>query len=265
MTDNSADLTTEWLAALSSSHQQLADLISPMSDAEVASPSYASEWSIAQVLSHLGSGGEIFEMFLEAGLDGTPVPEFARFQEIWDEWNAKTPHDQSHDGVRSNAAFLARVRGMDATQREAWQLEMFGSEQHLADLLRLRLSEHALHTWDVAVAADAAATLTPEATVLLIDNLDFIVERTGKAQEQPVSVVVTTSQPEREFRLHAADDAVRLTPQDPGVPPESTATLRLPAEALIRLVYGRLDDGHTPPIEVEGVDVNTLRQLFPGP
>jgi hypothetical protein len=40
----------------------------------------------------------------------------------------------------------------------------------------------------------------------------------------------------------------------------------LPAEALLRLVYGRLDPGHTPPVEVSG-DAGLLdraREVFPG-
>lgn len=45
----------------------------------------------------------------------------------------------------------------------------------------------------------------------------------------------------------------------------SAATLRLPAEALIRLVYGRLDAHHTPPaVAADGVDLDTLRGVFPG-
>jgi hypothetical protein len=40
--------------------------------------------------------------------------------------------------------------------------------------------------------------------------------------------------------------------------------LRLPAEAFVRLVYGRLGPHHTPPVEADGVDLDELRQLFPG-
>jgi hypothetical protein len=40
--------------------------------------------------------------------------------------------------------------------------------------------------------------------------------------------------------------------------------LRLPAEALVRLVYGRLGPEHTPPAESEHVELDTLRRVFPG-
>ena len=49
-----------------------------------------------------------------------------------------------------------------------------------------------------------------------------------------------------------------------GEPEEPLAELRLPAEALIRLVYGRLDPAHTPPVETRGVDLDELRPIFPG-
>ena len=39
---------------------------------------------------------------------------------------------------------------------------------------------------------------------------------------------------------------------------------RLPAEAFIRLLYGRMDEAHTPPAESAGVELDELRPLFPG-
>ena len=38
----------------------------------------------------------------------------------------------------------------------------------------------------------------------------------------------------------------------------------MPAEAFVRLVYGRLDPAHTPPIKAHRADLDELRQLFPG-
>ncbi len=40
--------------------------------------------------------------------------------------------------------------------------------------------------------------------------------------------------------------------------------LRLPAEAFVRLVYGRMDEAHTPAVESAGVELDELRQIFPG-
>jgi MDMPI C-terminal domain len=41
--------------------------------------------------------------------------------------------------------------------------------------------------------------------------------------------------------------------------------LSMPAEALLRLAYGRLDPLHTPPsVTGEPADLERLRQVFPG-
>jgi hypothetical protein len=54
-------------------------------------------------------------------------------------------------------------------------------------------------------------------------------------------------------------DSVALTPSGPG----AEADLTIPAEAFIRLVYGRLDPAHTP-AGVQGPAVEQLREIFTG-
>ena len=259
-----AQLTAaDWLTVLRESQGALADLVSPLSPDEVEQPSYASEWSIAQVLSHLGSGAEIFDLFLTAGLDGSAAPGGDAFGPIWQTWNDKSPQQQAADGLRADAGFVDRVSGLDDEQVAGWRLEMFGSEQRLADVLRLRLGEHTVHSWDIAVARDDDAVLLPNAVALLIDHLAQLVARAGKPPAQPVTVRVTTTDPSRELHVaprrrdrRASDASGEASPAD--------ATLRLPAEALIRLLYGRLDPAHTPSVESSGVDLDLLRQAFPG-
>jgi len=41
-------------------------------------------------------------------------------------------------------------------------------------------------------------------------------------------------------------------------------TTTLPAEAFIRLIYGRLDPEHTPELAIPDIDLDTLRRGFPG-
>jgi hypothetical protein len=69
-------------------------------------------------------------------------------------------------------------------------------------------------------------------------------------------VAVTTTSPERVFTLGTG--GVSLVPG----PAEATASLALPAEAFLRLVYGRLDD--TDEVTVSEVTVPELRAAFPG-
>ena len=45
--------------------------------------------------------------------------------------------------------------------------------------------------------------------------------------------------------------------------PVDAPDLVLPSEALVRLVYGRLDPDHTPPVRGPA-DLDVLRRAFPG-
>jgi len=248
-------------AALHRSHDRLSTHVSALGPDEVSGPSYDTGWTVADVLSHLGSGAEIFTLLLAAGLGGGPAPEFAEFSAVWDAWNARTPQAQAASSLTANATFLERVAVLDEAQRRAFRVEMFNGRQDLLGLMRLRLGEHAVHTWDVLVVADPSAQLAPDATAALLAGLDELVARAGQRSEDPLRVAVRTAEPEAAFVLEVDADGPRLTV---GADEAAPASLTLPAEAFIRLVYGRLDPEHTPPLQVDGTDLATLRSVFPG-
>jgi uncharacterized protein (TIGR03083 family) len=253
-----------WISALRNSHEALRGAVEPLTADQLEQRSYASEWSIAQVLSHLGSQSEIFGLFLDAGLSGQDPPGAEVFGPIWDTWNAKDPQAQASDALRADAATLDRFESLDADARARLHLNMFGMELGTAGLARLRLGEHAIHTWDVTVALDPKATVAPDAVALLIDTLDQLVSRSAKPDGKTRKIRVLTTDPERQFTLETGD-AVTLTAADHETIPElGLSELGLPAEAFVRLVYGRLDAEHTPPAESAGVDLDELRTMFPG-
>ena len=246
------------IEALRHSHERLRGIVEPLSASELSGPSYPKEWSIAQVLSHLGSGAEIFGLNLEAGLAGTRPPGQEQMAPIWESWNAKSPQDQAADAVRADAALVERLESLDAAQLASLRIAMFGMDVDATMLARMRLGEHAVHTWDIAVALDPAATVAPDAVALLVDGLGQVAGWAGKPDGTERRIRVLTQDPERNFVLETADK-VGLTESagESGLP-----ELRLPAEALIRLVYGRLDPAHTP--ATSGCDLDDLRPVFPG-
>jgi uncharacterized protein (TIGR03083 family) len=250
-------------AALRGSHDRLATSVRGLGPEEVRATSYDDEWSIAQVLSHLGSGAEIFTLFLDAGRVGGPAPEMETFRAVWARWDALDPEDQVRDAITADARFLGQLDALSESERAAWRMELFGAEQGISDVARMRLGEHALHTWDVAVVRDDAATVPAEVAGLLVDDLHVLAARTGKPVDAPVRVHVSTHGPDRAFMLESGPEGVRLAPATSG-PAEHDASLRLPTEAFIRLVYGRLDADHTPSVETQGIDLDTLRAMFPG-
>jgi len=249
-----------WIRALRNSRDLLQAHIQPMDAAAVERPSYASEWSIAQVMSHLGSGAEIFGLFLEAGLRGEDPPGQDAFGPIWQRWNQRSPQAQAADGLDADEKLLTSIESLDPAQRASLRLNLFGMDVGLTGLVGMRLNEHAVHTWDVIVPGDPAATLAPEATALMIDSLAQIATWGGKPQGTPLAVTVVTTDPDRTLALRSGD----TVSVQPGRAAESGPELRLPAEALIRLIYGRLDPAHTPPVHADGVDLDELRATFPG-
>ena len=128
----------------------------------------------------------------------------------------------------------------------------------LTRVLSMRLSEHALHTWDIAVTLDPAARVAPDAVDLLVDRLGTMVGFMGKQAPAPVAIAVTTTSPERALTLDTG--GVTLAPAAAGDAP--TASLALPAEAFLRLIYGRLDDATE--VTASGVTLPELKSVFPG-
>ena len=175
--------------------------------------------------------------------------------------------------MTADGVLVERFGSLDAGQRERFRLELFGMDLDMAGLLRMRLGEHAIHTWDVAVALDPVATVATDAIVLLVDALGHLAARSGKPDGSRLRLLVSATHPQRRFTLESGEIVTLAPAEDAEFLPElrqpaegddSIAELRLPAEALVRLVYGRLDPAHTPAVEARGVDLDELRRIFPG-
>jgi hypothetical protein len=133
-----------------------------------------------------------------------------------------------------------------------------------AGMVRMRLSEHVMHTWDVAVMADPAATVQPDSIDLLIDNVPQFLSRRAQPLAEPLRVRITTTDPARDYLLTSGES---VTMEDwPGDADGSDVPhAQMPAEALLRLAYGRLDADHTPSSVLADPDVlDKLRAIFPG-
>lgn len=60
--------------ALRSTHDGLVAVVRDLSDEQLVAPSGATEWTVAQVLSHLGSGAEISAATLRSAVEGLWEP-----------------------------------------------------------------------------------------------------------------------------------------------------------------------------------------------
>ena len=254
------------IAALRNSHERLALLIGAMSEDRLTGRSYCRDWTVAQVLSHLGSGAEIALLTLEAAVTGMPANPDAN-PPIWDAWNAKSPQQQAADCLPADDAHIKRFEGLTDAELAGISLDLYGMQVDAAGLARMRLSEHAVHTWDVAVALDPAAEVAPDAVELLQAHLPMVAGWTGRPDGEPFRLRLRGTGPAADFLL-AVTDKVTLGPWPGDGPAGATADghVQLPAEALLRLVYGRLDPGHTPAVEVSGDPglLDRARAVFPG-
>lgn len=254
-----------WVSTLRQSHDRLAGVVGSLDADAVRGASYCREWSVAQVLSHLGSGAEIGLANLEAMVAGAPAPARERYTEIWDRWNAKSPADMAADALVSDEAHVARLEGLSDEELGGLSTEFMGRTLDAAGIVGMRLAEHAVHTWDVAVTIDPNAVIQPEATDLVVGLLPSRMGRLArgdKPEAAPVKLVVRTIAPDGGYELQVGED-VTLVPGPAGLAP---GVIELPSETLIRLAYGRLDPDHTPTgVSVTGpVSLDELRALFPG-
>jgi uncharacterized protein (TIGR03083 family) len=249
------------VAALRASHDRLRALAGPFGSDDVRRHAYPSEWSIAQVLSHLGSGAQIMSLIVEAGVAGAESPAREAYQAIWDEWNAKDADAQAADGLAADGELVARIESLRGPEHAGTRFQIWVGEVDLAGLAASRLFEHALHSWDVAVALDPDARVFPDAVELIVDGgLGLLVGFAAKAGGRTDRIHIVTTDPDREFALTLGERST-LDTWDGG---EASGTVRLPAEALVRLFYGRLDADHTPAVEADGITLDELRAVFPG-
>lgn len=240
------------LAALHLSSDRLRALVQALDDRTLAQPAYPQEWSIADVLSHLGSGAVIMSRRLEDSRHGRETPDtFA--PSVWDEWNAKDDRAKAADALGADRAFLERLESLTDEERASLELVMGPLRLAFDDTVSLRLNEHALHTWDIEVALDPDAVIPDAIVSQVIDHLDMIAGFTARPTGATHTIVVATTDPERRFQVGLTPDAASF-----GTAPDgSTVDTTVPAEQWIRLVYGRLRP-----------DDPVLRELvavFPGP
>jgi uncharacterized protein (TIGR03083 family) len=254
------------ISALRTGHDALAGVVADLPAEGLTGPSGASEWTVADVLSHLGSGAEIGLATLEASLAGAAAPGNDFNKGVWARWNAMPPQEHADSFLKSNEALVNRYQGLDEQTRQTQRIKIFLPDPvDVATAAAFRLNEFTLHSWDVRVGADPAAVLDTDAVPSLLDVAPYMFGWLGRPKDvlagNRVVVAVHTIDPARDFGLEITD---KVALGD--APGEPDATLSLPAESWLRLVAGRLGPANTPAgVSTSGaITLDQLREIFPG-
>jgi uncharacterized protein (TIGR03083 family) len=258
-------LADRTVAALRAEHDLVTTTVSDLTEEQLTGPSGAAEWTVADVLSHLGSGAVITLAGLQAAVGARPAPEAGFNESVWDVWNAMSPAEQRAGFLAHDAELVAAFEGLDERQRESLELPVgfWSAPLSVAAFAGLRLHESAQHSWDVRVAGEPAAGLLPGSARVLAElfsgELGFMLGFIGKADRitGPVQLEIAGSA----YGLSITDSVALVSPLD-----QPTASFTGQLEAAIRLIAGRLGPTHTPnDLTVTGnVTLENLRVVFPG-
>jgi uncharacterized protein (TIGR03083 family) len=254
------------IQALRTGHDALAAKVITMTPEALGGRSGASEWTVAQVLSHLGSGAEINAAVVTRSLTGGGEGAPDANQRVWDRWNAMSPSEQAENFLVANAELVGQYEELDEDTRATAKIDLgfLPAPVDVATAAGFRLNEFTFHAWDVEVGSDPSARLAQDAVEQLIDLFPGMIAWLAKPDvldDRPVKIGVELTDLGRHLGLELGDTAaVTDAPTDPD------ATLSLPAESWLRLLLGRLGSEFTPgEVKVSGkITLDELRQVFPG-
>lgn len=260
------NLADQVIAALRSGHDDLSAYVAKLDESDLTAASGASDWDVAHVLSHLGSGAEITLAGLEQALSsGGSLPDGFN-QGVWDRWNAMAPLEHRDNFVATDQRLVERYESLDRSTRDELRIDLgfLPAPVSVATAGRLRLSEFTFHEWDVKVGADPASTLAPAAVPLLQEAILPLLGWISKPEAlagRTAQLAVDLMNPQGSYGLTLGESVAlgdRMTQPD--------GVLTAPTEAWLRLITGRLAPAHTPPgVEISGpVTLDDLRRVFPG-
>lgn len=255
-----SELADRVIAALHVEHDILVTLLANLDRDQLDSPSGADGWTVAQVLSHLGSGAEIGRAPIARAAGESAESEDNRT--IWARWDAASPADQAAGFIEHNTRWLETVEALTPEQRSSLTVDLgfLPEPLPLVTALGMRLNEVANHAWDVRVALDPGAEVNTDSAVVLVDlftgPLGFMLGFFAKPAELSESAAVAV--PGGGLVI---EDAVTLVS---GLE-SSSATFHGSPGAFIRLLSGRLKKPYNEGVTVEGnVTLDDLHRVFPG-
>lgn len=258
------------LQLLRDAHERLADRSAALGPDDIDTRSFCTEWSIAQVFSHLGSGAELGVMALAAARDRQAPPDPSL---VWNRWDTKAPRDMVADFVPADDGYVdALDEAIEAAEGgQALLVPIDGRPWPLELVMTARLVELALHEWDVAVIEDPGVEVDADAAAWTLATFPLEVAAQAAATTvavrlTPLIVAIEICDPWDRLALELLPSGARLTRTSRPVEGADAVLTLTSAAAWMRLISGRwrheIDDA---PARITGeLSVGDLYQLFPG-
>lgn len=250
----------QMIAAYRRSHDEFSGQVASFSGSDLQRASGAAGWSVAQVLSHLGSSSEIALATLRTGAaDPSAAPA------AWARWDAMPPNEQARGFTRAEGELVAALEALDDEQLASRKVDLgfLPLPVSIGKFVSMRLSEVGLHRWDVDVAFGYDATVTSYLVPILLEDIPSMAPMLARAPESSGVIMFKLSEPDRTLSLHLTDEAVTMT--QTGFD-DAPSVVEMPAESFVRLVSGRLGPLHTPKsVSLRGrFSLDDIRRVFPG-
>jgi uncharacterized protein (TIGR03083 family) len=234
-------------------------------------PSACRGWAVRDVAAHLAQGAERAPIVVRHALAGTAPPDLSpedratRFRVM----RVLSGPELAERFPRDIDAVFTLLEGADEAALSKVVTVPAGPHT-LGQFATQRLSEAALHHWDVRAPRDSGAGLRPDAAALL---LDYLLGRMARMvdHERARGLELTYG-----CELEGPGGGpVTLTVRDGtatanrGAPAAASATISLPVETWVRLVWGRLDLAEaitSGRVRIAGdrAQALALQALFPG-
>src|SRR5215204_5820023 len=260
----------EVLSAVKREFQTLVQDVESHPASYVEQDSFCADWKNYQVISHLGSGAEIFLRSLESALDGKEALSPEGRQAIWGYFDSLAPQDVYPQFKDRTEKLIAYLDALPESKHNAI-IPTFAGDLPLPKALLTRLNEMSLHVWDVRVKSDPALKLDDKAASLLlpmvVERLPNRAKRDGLDELHGRAIGFDISGPApHQFTLNPGSEKASV---EDGLPTQPLFTVKMPAEAFERMVAGRepIDKAvtaGTAQVSGDTGSMGSLSKIFPG-